>query len=37
MLVDFNMMQERPIRPYQAFKLKIEVSAGGKPYIRLSP
>jgi hypothetical protein len=31
------MMQERPIRPYQAFKLKIEVSAGGKAYVYVSP
>jgi uncharacterized protein YggT (Ycf19 family) len=31
----FIMMQERPIRPHQAIKPKIGVSAGGKATIRL--
>jgi hypothetical protein len=31
------MMQERPIRPHQAIKPKIEVSAGGKATITSLP
>jgi hypothetical protein len=33
----FNMMQERPIRPHQAIKPKIRVSAGGKATIMSLP
>jgi hypothetical protein len=33
----FNMMQERPIRPHQAIKPKIGVSAGGKATIMSLP
>jgi hypothetical protein len=32
----FNMHARRPIRPHMAIKRKIEVSAGGKAFIRLS-
>jgi hypothetical protein len=32
----FNMHTGRPIRPHMAIKPKIEVSAGGKAFIRLS-
>jgi hypothetical protein len=32
----FNMHARRPIRPHMAIKPKIEVSAGGKAFIRLS-
>jgi hypothetical protein len=32
----FNMYARRPIRPHMAIKPKIEVSAGGKAYTRLS-
>jgi hypothetical protein len=32
----FNMHARRPIRPPMAIKPKIEVSAGGKAFIRLS-
>jgi hypothetical protein len=32
----FNMHARRPIRPHMAIKPKIEVSAGGKAFTRLS-
>jgi hypothetical protein len=32
----FNMHARRPIRPHMAIQPKIEVSAGGKAFIRLS-
>jgi hypothetical protein len=32
----FNMHARRSIRPHMAIKPKIEVSAGGKTFIRLS-
>jgi hypothetical protein len=32
----FNMHARRPIRPHMAVKPKIEVSVGGKAFIRLS-
>jgi hypothetical protein len=32
----FNMHARHPIRPHMAIKPKIEVSAGGKAYNRLS-
>jgi hypothetical protein len=32
----FSMHARRPIRPHMASKQKIEVSAGGKAFIRLS-
>jgi hypothetical protein len=32
----FNMHARRPIRPHVAIKPKIEVSAGGKAFNRLS-
>jgi hypothetical protein len=35
-LIFFNMHARRPIRPHLAIKPKIEVSAGGKAFIRLS-
>jgi hypothetical protein len=35
-LIAFTWCKKHPKRPYQAFKLKIEVSAGGKAYVRLS-
>jgi hypothetical protein len=32
----FNMYAIRPIRPHMGIKPKVEVSAGGKAFIRLS-
>jgi hypothetical protein len=32
----FNMHARRSIRPHMAIKPKIEVSAGGKAFVRLS-